>query len=234
MLVLSIVFLSVLVSTMTGFGAALLAMPLLSAIIGIRQAAALVVTVSLLQGLVMIWKYRSSFQPLEMRRLLTGGFLGIPVGVFVLSTVEERLVLTFLGILVIGYVLYMFMSRPHPSIDPKWALIFGFLGGGLSGAYNSYGPPIVVYGNLRGWESEPFKYNVQLFGVLNSPVVIAAHLWQGHYTELVWHYVLWSLPLIIVALLCGFYLESFIKRDLFQKMVYGLMLIMGVMMIDFG
>ena len=48
-------------------------------------------------------------------------------------------------------------------VAPKWTYVSGFLSGLLIGAYNTGGPPVVVYADCRRWNSNQFKSNLQGF-----------------------------------------------------------------------
>jgi uncharacterized membrane protein YfcA len=185
MLIGLILFIAVLVSTVSGFGSSLIAMPLLTTIIGVREAAPLVALVVLVQNIVIIIKYRHAFLWKDMALLCLGALLGVPFGVFALKELDENVILIALGVVLVLYSLYDLSGNSLPVVKRKWASLFGFVGGGLAGAYNTYGPPIIIYGNCRNWNPETLKSNVQLFGLLNSVLVISVHWYNQHFTNTV-------------------------------------------------
>lgn len=233
MLVIMIVFISVLISSVSGFGSSLIAMPLLTTIIGVREASPLVVLIVLVQNIMMIIKYRQSFHWKDIGLLSLGAVFGIPFGVYALTAMDEQIILTVLGSVLVLYSLYALSSKTLPLIQRRWASLFGFFGGGLAGAYNTYGPPILIYGNCRNWSPAALKGNVQLFGLLNSVFVISLHTYHRNFTPDVINMFWISLPVVALASFLGFKLDRFINKQLFRRMVCILLLLVGLKMIVF-
>ncbi|WP_248928577.1 sulfite exporter TauE/SafE family protein [Paenibacillus hamazuiensis] len=231
MLVGLILFIAVLVSTVSGFGSSLIAMPLLTMMIGVKEASPLVALVVLVQNVAIIVKYRHAFQWKDMALLCAGALLGVPFGVFALKALDEKVVLTALGTLLVLYSIYDLSGKPLPNVKRKWASLFGFAGGGLAGAYNTYGPPIIIYGNCRNWSPETSKSNVQLFGLLNSVFVISLHAYSHHYTDTVVHMFWTSAPFLAAALILGLSVDKYIRKAAFRKIVCVLLLAVGLKMI---
>ena len=83
--------------------------------------------------------------------------VGIPLGVLMLKRVDETVVLTILGVVIVGYAVYGLLKLKLPRLDGAfWPYLVGFLSGVLGGAYNTSGPPVVIYGNCRGGRQASF------------------------------------------------------------------------------
>lgn len=230
MLVVTILFVAVLVSSVSGFGSSLIAMPLLTTIIGVRESSPLVVLIVLIQNVAMIIKYKNAFQWKDMALLCAGAVFGIPLGVYTLTRFDEKTVLFVLGFVLATYSLYALISKSNPTVSRKWASLFGFVGGGLAGAFNTYGPPILIYGNCRNWSAEAIKGNVQLFGLLNSVLVISLHLYHRNFTPYVLQMFLLSIPAVAAASFIGMSLDKYISKTVFRKIVCILLLAVGLKM----
>ncbi len=227
-----IITLAIFTQTVSGFGLALISMPLLIEALGIQIAAPLVALVAITAEVVLLLRYRHALNFSVVRRLSIASVIGVPVGVFLLPRVDERLMLTLLGLLVTGYALYA-LARPRlPEIQhPRWAYGFGFASGILSGAYNAAGPPIVIYGSCRRWLPAEFKGNLQGYFLINSVMVILAHALSQHYTPFVWQNYLSALPGIGLGLLLGFSLDRFINPLVFRRIVLVLLVVVGLNLI---
>jgi hypothetical protein len=139
------------------------------------------------------------------------------------------LVLALLGAIIAGYALYGLLNFKLPRLlHPAWAYGFGFLAGMLGGAYNTSGPPAIVYGNCRRWIPAEFKSNLAGFFLLNDAIVIASHAWGRNMTPIVLHSFLWALPVIGLGLLAGISLDKYLNPDIFRKVVLVLLVVMGV------
>jgi uncharacterized protein len=227
-----IIFLAVFVQSSVGFGLALVSMPLLVAFLGIRTAAPLVAVVALIAELAILLRYRHALNLRAFTRLTAAAILAIPIGVLALRHVDEIIVTAILGIILIVYGLYALFRPNFPELShPAWAYGFGFVAGMLGGAYNTSGPPVIVYGNCRRWPPAEFKSNLQGFFVVFGLIVIGVHAVSGNFTSAVWDNFLLSLPGVALGLITGFALSSRINAELFRKIVLVLLILLGVFLI---
>ncbi len=232
MLVALITFLAVFVQSSIGFGLALVAMPLAVELLGLQIAAPLVALIATTAEFFVLLYYRHAINLRVVARITIAAIVGIPLGVYILSRADPAVVTTALGILLVGYGLYALSNLKLPELASRgWAYLFGFTAGILAGAYNTSGPPVVVYGNCRRWTPDVFKSNLQGFFVVNGLVVILTHALTGNYTTAVWQEFLWSLPGMAVGLLAGFVLSKRINPDLFRKIVLVMLIILGLRLI---
>lgn len=229
MLVALIFFIAIFIQSSVGFGLALVSMPLLVAILGIQTAAPLVAIVAVLAEVVILLRYRQSISLGIVSQLTIASLIGIPLGITAVRAIDAQIVTTFLGVLLISYALYALLSPRLPELAGKaWPYFVGFTAGILGGAYNTNGPPVIVYGNCRAWPPDEFKSNLQGFFIINSLVVVVVHGFSGNITNIVWQNVLLALPGIILGLVAGFLLSARINPVLFRKLVLILLIILGL------
>ena len=227
-----IIFFAIFTQSVTGFGLALVSMPLLTAVLGIQTAAPLVALFALVAELILLIYYREDFSLRVVWRLAIAAVAGIPLGILALRTIDEQVVLTVLGLVVAGYALYALLNFRLPTIQqPVWAYIAGFAAGVLGGAYNAPGPPVIVYGNCRDWPAAQFKSNLQGFFLFNSVLIATAHLLADNYTPLVFRGMLVALPAVAAGIFAGVSLAKRISGGLFRKLVLWLLLGIGVWLI---
>jgi uncharacterized membrane protein YfcA len=226
-----VIFFAIFTQSLTGFGLGLVSMAFLTEPLGTHTAAPLVALVAITAEVLMLIRYRRAFNFKAVRRLVVASVVGIPLGVIVLRQVSQQAALTFLGLLLIGYALYALFAPRLPEIkNPRWAYGFGFVAGLLSGAYNTGGPPYVVYGTCSRWEPTEFKSNLQGIFIVNSLLVIGSHALSQSFTAPVWQDYLIALPAIGLGLWLGFRLDRYINPALFRKVVL-LLLLLGVRLI---
>jgi len=215
--------------SLTGFGSALVSMAVLPGLIGIRTAAPLVTLITVTVDVALLARYRQALNLRAIWRLVAALVLGVPLGILVLRRVEERFVLAILGAVIAGYALYALLSPRLPKLEhPAWAYGFGFLAGVLGGAYNTSGPPVVIFGNCQRWPPSEFKGNLQGFFLVNDLLVIAGHALSRNLTPLVWRDYLIVLPALIVGLFVGGRLDRRLDPALFRKIVLVLLVVMGL------
>lgn len=228
-LVFIIIFAAIFTQTVTGFGLGLISMPLLLLILPIQIAAPLVALVGGLAETLLLIKYRTAFNFRAVALLIAASIFGIIVGVNLLGWVDEGVVTAVLGIIVIAYALYALIGFKPPELANRgWAVLFGFIGGILGGAYNTSGPPIIIYGNCRRWPPAEFKSNLQGFFLVIGITVIFTHFLSGNFTPVVWYNFFIAIPAILLAMFIGFRLDKYIDPLRFRKIVLIALLVLGI------
>lgn len=229
-----IVALATFTQAVTGFGLALVSMPLLVGMIGIRQAAPLIALVGIASQLIMIARYRQRVVWGDIRELAVGSVIGIPLGVLALTTINETLVTLILGLVILAYVAYALTAanRPPPRLKGgPVAYGAGLTGGLLTGAYNSGGPPLVIYGSARRWSPLTFKGNIQALLVVHSITAIISHSVAGNMTRSVLELFAVMVPVLVMATLAGFVLDQVINPRRFHQLVLLLLTVLGLRLI---
>lgn len=232
LLLLPIFFLGIFAQSVTGFGSALVAMALLPSLLGLQVASPLVALVAATtEGLLLI-RYRSAVNLEPVWRLCVGAVIAIPLGVVALRQVDEKITLTVLGIVIIGYALYALLKFKLPRLErPEWAFAFGFVSGLLGGAYNTSGPPTVIYGDSCRWSPAEFKANLQIFFLVNDALVVLTHALSGNLTPVVWQGYLVALPAIGLGMGTGLYCSRFLNPAAFRTIILCLLIVLGLRMI---
>ncbi len=227
-----IIFFACFVQTATGFGIGLVGMPLLAATVGLTVARPLMALVSLLNRFIMMVRYREQLTILAAWRLMLGAAIGIPLGFVLLRNLDSHRVEVGLGVFIIIYAVYALIAPKIPEMHGDgWALGMGLASGVLAGAYNSGGPPVVIYATGQRWEPEQFKGNIQGFTLLNSVLVISLHFGEGNYTPDVLTTFLIVIPAILLGLYCGFKVDGLINPAVFRKLVLILLIVLGLSLV---
>jgi hypothetical protein len=218
--------------TLTGFGSALVSMSILPSLLGIQVASPLVALMAITLETILLIRLRGAINLKAVWRLSAAALVGIPIGLALARSINEDVVLTVLGIILVGYSLYALTTPRLPELKhPAWAFAFGFVGGILSGAYNVAGPAAVIYGNCRRWEPDEFRSNLQAFFLINDAFVLINHGLVGNLKPIVWTYYLVALPAILLGIFFGLKLDRRINPDVFRKLVQVLLIVMGLRLI---
>ncbi len=228
-LVFGTVFLALFTQSLAGFGLALVSMPILSLVLGVQTAAPLVAVFAPLAELALLIAYRQALSLRVVWQLAAASVIGVPVGVIGLRRLDERLVLVVLGVVIAGYALYTLLDLRLPNTQGTlWAWSAGLIAGVLGGAYNTSGPPVIIFGHSRRWPPPEFKANLQGFFVLNSVVILASHLLAGTTTTRVWSYSLVSFPAAALGIWAGLQMAKRLDPHKFSRLVLWLLLILGL------
>ncbi len=216
----------------SGFGFALLAMPLITLALGLELAGPVVAGAALFLYIANTLRLRRHVNGPEWLRLGAAGLLGVPLGFWLSAAVPAAGVRALLGVLLIGYALYALLKpQARPAPDGRWVYLAGFTAGALASAYNIPGPPVIVYGELQGWARNEFRATLQAFFLLNSVLVVGGHALLGHFDSQTGWFTLVSLPALLVGNLAGQAADRFLDNQRFRQLVLGLLFATGVALV---
>jgi len=232
LLVITIVSVSALTRSALGFGDALISMPLLVMTVGIQTATPLVALLGFTIAVAILFK---SWRDVDIKaawRLIAASLFGIPVGILLLRGAPEQIVRGFLGGLITLFGLYNLTTPNLPTL--RWegfAYIFGFVAGILGGAYNTNGPPIVIYSTLRRWPPERFRATLQGYFLPTGLLLLTSHGLAGLWTPDVLRFYGVALPFILLAVLLGGKLNRRIPRRRFGRFVNLFLILIGLFLL---
>ncbi|HAF28260.1 MAG TPA: sulfite exporter TauE/SafE family protein [Bacteroidales bacterium] len=231
-IVLFIVFISTLTRSTFGFGDALIAMPLLVLFIDIKIATPLIALIAFfiaISILIRNWK-RVEFK--SAWRLIISSLIGIPIGLWYLNDLNENIIKLILGVLISLFGIYKLLKTSLIQLKTeKYAWLFGFVAGMLGGAYNTNGPPIVIYSTLKKWSPQNFRATLQGYFFTTGILVIAGHGIVGNFTSEVLTYFIYCLPGVLLAVIMGAQINKIIPVERFHKYIYIILIVLGFILI---
>lgn len=235
--VVIIIFIAALTRSTLGFGDALIGMPLMTLVIDIQVAAALSLIVSMMIASVILYQNWAGVDMRAAGRLIVAAFAGVPTGILILKRAPEPVVTLVLGIVLVIYGTYSLLpsqataGEKNAAYPDNLAYAFGFVSGLLGGAYNTSGPPVVVYGTMRKWPPDTFRTTLQSFFLPTGVFTMLAHALGGLWTGTVLSLVAYSLPVVVLSIFLGGYLSSRIPHQAFSQVIHASLVMMGIMMV---
>jgi len=230
LLVMLVLWLATFLRSAVGFGDALVAMPLLALLLGMAVATPLVAWTGLLTSVLIL---STSWRRVDLRnfwRLTVASLAGMPAGIWLLQHGDERIVNLLLSLLLMGYGAYSLYRPTLPALThERWAFPFGFVAGVLGSAYNTSGPPVIIYGAMRRWPPDLFRATLQGFFLISNVIVIAGHGLAGLWTAEVLWLTLLSLPVLVTAVIAGALVNRRIPAAQFARLVYVLLIVLGAL-----
>lgn len=228
-LVVLVTFLGVFTQTLTGFGISMVMMALLVPTVGLGLSAPLVAILGTILEIVLLIYYRDAIAWQTVKQLVLGSLIGVPIGLWGIAWLDERIMLFILGVVLIGYGLYALFEFTLPELSrPGLGYLFGFIAGILGGAYNTLGPPVIIYGNCRRWPPRQFKVNMQAFFILASLFIAIGHAVNGNVTREVLTHVLFAMPVLLLAIVIGIRFDEWLNPHRFRQLVLVVLIILGV------
>jgi uncharacterized membrane protein YfcA len=232
LLVAAVIFLATLIRSSFGFGEALVAVPLLALLVPVELAAPLAVLFSITVAGIVVAQDWHHIHLRSAGRLILPTLLGIPLGVWLLKAVAESVVKASLALVIIAFSAYCLLGRRRVGLaDDRWAWLFGFGAGVLGGAYGMNGPPLVIYGSLRGWSPAHFRATLQGYFLIASVVGMGFYWQAGLWTPDLSRYYLWSLPPALAAIFLGRAVNRRLKGPRFLVYVHVGLIVVGAMLL---
>ncbi|MCJ8282169.1 MAG: sulfite exporter TauE/SafE family protein [Rivularia sp. ALOHA_DT_140] len=228
--VIFILGLSTFVRSAIGFGDALIAMGLLTSLVGLKIATPLVALVGTPISLSILISQWRNVKIKAVLPLIISTLIGIPFGLILIKFVPEQFARATLGVILITYGIYNLIGLKLPEMkNDRFASLFGFFAGILGGAYTMNGLVVVIYGHLRRWEPQQFRLMLQGYFFCTNFLILAGHAFSGLWTIRVWSLMLMSLPFVGISVWLGSMANRRINREFFTKFLFTFLLITGLL-----
>lgn len=217
------------VQGLSGFGSGLVLVSTLPWLIDITVAVPFAAVFSYMTVLAMAWRHRDEVRFRYAFPLIIGLFPGIPLGMAFLQGVNPVLATGALGLVLVVYCAWSLRSRGTGlSISPKWGPVFGVTGGVLGGAFNSSGPPVILYATLQDWNKGETVGTLQAFFLCQGALTISGFLYKGLINTQTLSWNLMLLPALGLGFWVGDKLHHRIDEATFKRVVLVGLMLMGV------
>lgn len=212
-----------------GFGDGLIAVPILSLVIPVKEAVPLILLLSIVTSVSGLWRERKHVHVGSLKRAGLIALATFPLGILLLTRLDESFVQTGLGAVLLVLALWSLSAlKPDPLRADFWSYIFGALAGILGGAYALRGIVFAVYGSLRGWEPAQLRATMHSFYLLSGLLVPVGYGVTGLLTPAVLVYAaLFTLPAIVAGWL-GQRLSQNLEAETFRRLLWYLVAAFGV------
>lgn len=220
---------------LAGTGFPLIAVPAAALLLNPRDAVALVTLPNMIANLLILhnagWR-RASLG--RLRWVLALGIPGTVIGAKLLSVIDTRLISVLLGTLTVVFVTLNLRDITFTRLqEGKTATpaAVGFLAGLLQGSTGASGPVLAMYLYSLKLEKDLFIYLVTVLYVVFNGVHIATLGALGLYRWDLLRLALVSVIPLIAGLRLGFWAREKTDQRVFNRVVLGLLGIVGVNLI---
>jgi len=230
-LLAGIAFLGALVFGVTGFGAALVTIPLATHLVPLKFALALFVLVDLACALRIGFENPGNAVRGEWRRLVPMIVAGTAVGVTLLVNLPRQAATVALGLFVSGYALYALRGATlqKDPVSTGWAWLAGFAGGITSTVFGAGGPPYVIYLSRRGLTAAQLRATLGLATLTSISLRALAFLLTGILLEpRVWIAAAAAVPAALVGIEVARRIYARVSRPLLMRLISLVLLASGV------
>ncbi len=216
---------------LTGFGSALVSVPLLSVLVGAQTAVPIAGIFGWLVTLPVVWKMRDSIQRQTGLILFAGSIPASFVGAKLLASMPSQYILLTMGVvLVVSSLHSLKASSPlFKKTSVPITIGAGFTSGVLGASVGESGPPVIAYTSMQPWNADQIKSTLAFFFMLQ---MIGANIsfWnEGLITNEVISHVLSAMPAFAVGLAGGMVAYHLLQKYKinYHKIVHIFLLVIG-------
>lgn len=222
------------VNGLTGFGAALAAMPLWLGAVSPATAAQLAAASGVIGHVRTLPSLRASIEPGRVVPFLVAGVIGVPFG---LALVPQISVVHFklgVGLVLVIYCGFMLITRGRHVI--AWESrsangAIGFIGGFMAGLAGLSGPAPVIWASMQVWSRHEKRALIQSFNLTILSAMLAGSAAAGLMTAEFFRSLLIALPGTIIGAQLGNALYRRLDDRRYDGIVLGLLMLSGVALI---
>ncbi len=215
----------------SGFGAALIFVPLASAAVGPQVAGPILLLIDFFAQFALLRNAWRQANRREVGVMALGALVGIPIGVLILKVTDTIVLRWAISVLIVAMLGLLISGWRYPG-QPKRSTtgIVGFIAGILSGSVQAAGPPVVAY--WLGGSTQPLmvRANIILFFFCTSVISGITYLAAGLLNAEVLFLALVTAPGYIVGMYLGTRMFGLASDRIFRRACY--LLIAGAALVS--
>jgi len=217
-----------LAQTLSGFGFALISVPLMTVVLSPQVAVVVSTMVGAVSTLVQAVTDRRDADRPTVTRLTVAAYVGMPFGFLVFLLVSEGVLRFVVGVAVL--VAAVVLVRGFRLETPSAALdaVMGFASGVLATSTSTNGPPLVFVLQARGMSPSAFRATINVVFALSNIGALAFFVGGGKIDREGLLGFAVALPSMLVAMRLGYALRPRVEGDRFRRLVLGLLTLAGL------
>lgn len=232
-LLLLIIFIAYLIQSVTGYGGALLSMPIAIILIGLNDARVVINMMSCVGGIIIACRYRRYIVKNKLIGILTVMLVGVIVSFGINDRVDNQILVLIYGLIAIANAFWGFVKKETAKAEIKKSIsyLILFLAGIMQGLFSSGGAFLIIYALYAFETKEEFRAtSCAVWGFINALLF----LWQfkaGAVNPITIKLILLGLPVIALSIVVAELLYKRIEQKIFSIIVNIVLFISGVTLI---
>ncbi len=238
------IFFSFTIEAVTGFGCTVIALPFVTALLGMQEG---IIEVTILAFLLALWIAVKNFRDIRFKTLLTIVLCMLPglvVGQYIQNVADLSILKTLLAVFITAVsalrlgamVIKHFKkggddktSEEAPKV--RWYSYVALVAAGVvHGLFSSGGPLAIIYTSVALPDKKSFRATLcALWTVLNT-VLVFSYLVGGKITPVMGKQMLCLLPFMIAGIIVGELVHHKVNDRIFLALVYVVLLATGIIM----
>jgi uncharacterized membrane protein YfcA len=211
----------------SGFGFALLAVPLLALLLGAKTAVVTTGVMSLGLQLTIALRDHGSIRRPTVVTMTIAALAGMPVGLFILERVDDRTLTIAIAVTVLMFTLLLARGALVPAGTATDAAA-GFTSGLISTSTGTSGPPLVIALHAREMTPVTFRATLAAQFLIQGTISVVAFALVGRITGEVGLLALAGVPGLALGWLAGNRVFARLDHDRFRRVVLAMLAVSGL------
>ena len=227
-----VVLLAGFVRAISGFGFALVTAPLLLFIFDPQSVVVINVILGVLTGALLLLHTRHHIDVKRVLLMCSGSIFGIPIGVYLLSSLDPTVLKLVIAILIIPFSIILLLGHSHQfRRDNLGCGISGFVSGLVGSSTSFSGPPVVLFLLNQGLVKERFIGTLTAYFLFTGVASVSAFSFIGMVTIDLLIKVAILLPTAVLGFYIGLKVQPKIDAILFRKIVTSIISLAALVII---
>lgn len=218
----------------TGFGAAIMAVPVLVHVLPLSTAVPMILMTDLVATLAVGLRQRHEIDRGELLRLMLPMLLGVSMGVQALSLLPASVLLLSLGLFVVAHSVWGLWGQSAFThrIGSGWAYVAGTLGGVFGAAFGTGGPVYMVYLMRRIENAETLRATMAVVVFISAVLRLSAFAVSGMLVDAQLHMLaLGMVPFCMIGVVLGSKMRKRLSPVRLKRTMLQLLLVSGASVI---
>lgn len=216
----------------TGFGSGLISTPLLALFLPLTFVIPFISILDITASLTHVIHTRQHISWKTILKAIPFAFIGVPVGLYVLKSIDTVILVKALGIFIIIFAIYSLIS---PKLKKSnlliWPAFGGFFGSLIGTLFGTGGPFYVFYFQLQQLDKSAFRATCAAVFLIDGLIRATGFSLSGFYTSTVLLNIAYALPIMFFAMYIGNHLHTNITQRTFQKAIGVFLIFSGFALI---
>jgi len=230
-----VMFLAGVTQGLTGFGFALVSVPLLMIFLPIKMVVPIVLILSTLVSITILLEARKWVDLKKILPMMVTGTIGVPLGTYLLTVLNVSLLKVFVGSVITLFAV-AFLSGFRKKIKRE-GLAFasvGVISGLLNGSTAMSGPPVILFFTNQDVNKKVFRANLVAYFITLNLVTIPIFIIAGLMSREVVNYAFLFLPGMVLGALTGIKISHRVEEKSFKRIVLVIVMVVGLLSVASG
>ena len=221
------------VNGIAGFGAALIAMPIICLSVPLSLAVPSCTIIGVLLCVQMAWTYRHDIDFDRLKPVYIGTVPGAIAGITLMKELPASELKLVMGVFLFMYACWGFFweGTQQKVVHKNWGAVAGFFSSAISASVGMGGPPTIVYTSLAGWSKNAIKAGIASYFIVSGVIIISMQVYAGIQTANTVMLAAVGGFAVLIGARGGVVASRRIGGFVYRKMLFGLLALMACLIL---